>query len=198
MPASGPAVTGWTGTAFAILTSRTGTWAPPSCSSTRYNGMRDCSPAAAPSSSAPGSSPAARPRTSSWCATRIPRTTSPGAPVNQPMAEAHFDGIYAKMLAFWQGHDLYVQDCFAGADPRYQLPIRVVTQFAWHALFARQLFIRPDPMRTDGARPRVHRLLRAAVSGRSRRGRHQLRNLHRHQLHARTSCSSAAPATPAR
>ena len=69
--------------------------------------------------------------------------------VNQPMDEAHFHGIYAKMLAFWQGHDLYVQDCFAGADPRYQMPIRVVTQFAWHSLFARQLFIRPDPMRTE-------------------------------------------------
>lgn len=74
-------------------------------------------------------------------------------PVNQPMDERVFDRLYHKMLAFWQGHDLFVQDCFAGADPRYQLPIRVVTQFAWHALFARQLFIRPDPLATAGHVP---------------------------------------------
>jgi phosphoenolpyruvate carboxykinase (ATP) len=70
-------------------------------------------------------------------------------PVNQPMPPASFDRLYSKMLAYWQGHDLFVQDCFAGADPRYTLPIRVVTQHAWHALFARQLFVRPDPLRTQ-------------------------------------------------
>ena len=70
-------------------------------------------------------------------------------PVNQPMAPASFDRLYSKMLAYWQGHDLFVQDCFAGADPRYTLPIRVITQYAWHALFARQLFVRPDPLRTQ-------------------------------------------------
>ena len=35
--------------------------------------------------------------------------------VNQPISEAHFDRLYARMLAFWQGHDVYVQDCFVGA-----------------------------------------------------------------------------------
>ena len=38
--------------------------------------------------------------------------------VNQPISPAHFDRLYAKMMAFWQGHDVYVQDCFVGADPR--------------------------------------------------------------------------------
>jgi len=69
-------------------------------------------------------------------------------PVNQPMTQAGFDRLYAKMLDYWEGHDLFVQDCFAGADARYTLPIRVVAQYAWHALFARQLFVRPDPGRT--------------------------------------------------
>jgi phosphoenolpyruvate carboxykinase (ATP) len=69
--------------------------------------------------------------------------------VNQPISEENFDRLYANMLAYWQGHDLFVQDCFAGADPRYTLPIRVVTQYAWHALFARQLFVRADRNGTD-------------------------------------------------
>ena len=70
-------------------------------------------------------------------------------PVNQPMAQASFDRLYAKVLAYWQGHDLFVQDCFAGADPRYTLPIRVIAQYAWHALFARQLFVRANPLHTQ-------------------------------------------------
>jgi len=68
--------------------------------------------------------------------------------VNQPISEAHFDRLYSRMLAFWQGHEVYVQDCFVGADPEYTLPVRVVSQLAWHNLFARQLFIRPDPDKT--------------------------------------------------
>jgi phosphoenolpyruvate carboxykinase (ATP) len=68
------------------------------------------------------------------------RTVQWGA-VNQAMTEAHFERLYAKMLAFWQGHDVFVQDCFVGADPDYSLPLRVVTQLAWHNMFARQLFI---------------------------------------------------------
>ena len=74
-------------------------------------------------------------------------------PVNQPLSENHFNRIFSKMLAYWQGHDVYVQDCFVGADPNYSLPLRVITEFAWHNLFARQLFIRPDPAKTEAHVP---------------------------------------------
>src|SRR5690606_37894411 len=37
--------------------------------------------------------------------------------------------------------DIFVQDVFAGADPRYRLSVRVITELAWHSLFARTLFI---------------------------------------------------------
>jgi phosphoenolpyruvate carboxykinase (ATP) len=40
---------------------------------------------------------------------------------------------------------VYVQDCIVGADPEYGMPVRVITQLAWHNLFARQLFIRRAP-----------------------------------------------------
>jgi phosphoenolpyruvate carboxykinase (ATP) len=76
-------------------------------------------------------------------------TTVNWGSVNQPMSEAQFDGLYERMLSAWQGQDAFVQDCFAGADPAYTMPIRVVAQRAWHTLFARQLFIRPDPLKTE-------------------------------------------------
>jgi phosphoenolpyruvate carboxykinase (ATP) len=66
-------------------------------------------------------------------------------PVNQPMSPEHFRLLYGKFLAYLQGRDLFVQDCFAGADPDYRLPIRVITERAWHSLFARQLFVPPAP-----------------------------------------------------
>jgi phosphoenolpyruvate carboxykinase (ATP) len=62
--------------------------------------------------------------------------------VNQPLSEAHFDSLHRRLTAYLHGRDLFVQDVAAGADPRYRLPIRVVSEYAWHSLFARNLFLR--------------------------------------------------------
>ena len=61
--------------------------------------------------------------------------------VNRPMTPDHFATLHADMLAAVKGRELFVLDCFAGADPAYQLPIRVVNELAWQNLFARNLFI---------------------------------------------------------
>jgi phosphoenolpyruvate carboxykinase (ATP) len=65
-------------------------------------------------------------------------------PVNRPFDPARFDALYGRLLAYLQGDDLYVQDCFAGADPAHRIPIRIITEYAWHNLFARQIFVRGD------------------------------------------------------
>jgi phosphoenolpyruvate carboxykinase (ATP) len=62
--------------------------------------------------------------------------------VNQPLSEEHFDSLHRRMTAYLRGRDLFVQDVAAGADPRYRLPLRVVSEYAWHSLFARNLFLR--------------------------------------------------------
>ena len=64
--------------------------------------------------------------------------------VNRPMEPDKFDLLHRRLLAYLQGKDLFVQDCFAGADPAYRLPIRVITETAWHNLFARNMFIQPN------------------------------------------------------
>jgi phosphoenolpyruvate carboxykinase (ATP) len=61
--------------------------------------------------------------------------------VNRPFTPERFDHLYARLLAYLQLKDVYVQDCFAGADPEYRVPIRVITESAWHSLFARNMFI---------------------------------------------------------
>jgi len=65
--------------------------------------------------------------------------------VNKPFDPSGFEHLYRRMLAYFQHKDVYVQDCFAGADPEYRLPVRIVTEFAWHSLFARNLFIQAKP-----------------------------------------------------
>jgi phosphoenolpyruvate carboxykinase (ATP) len=68
--------------------------------------------------------------------------------VNRPVEEANFDALHRDMMAFVQDKELYVLDAWAGADPAYRLPIRVVNEFAWHNLFARNMFIpETDPAR---------------------------------------------------
>ena len=61
--------------------------------------------------------------------------------VNRPMEQDQFDRLHRRLLAYLQGKDLFVQDCFGGADPAYRLPLRVITETAWHNLFARNMFI---------------------------------------------------------
>ena len=61
--------------------------------------------------------------------------------VNRPVDEAKFDLLHRDMMAFLEDKKLYVLDAWAGADPAFRMPIRVVNEFAWHNLFARNMFI---------------------------------------------------------
>jgi phosphoenolpyruvate carboxykinase (ATP) len=61
--------------------------------------------------------------------------------VNRPIEEAVYAELRGRLLGYLQRRDLYVIDGFAGAHPDHRLPLRVVTESAWHALFARSLFI---------------------------------------------------------
>jgi phosphoenolpyruvate carboxykinase (ATP) len=62
--------------------------------------------------------------------------------VNRPFPPARFDALYRRLAAYLQGKELFVQNCHACADPEYRTPVRVITETAWHSLFARNLFRR--------------------------------------------------------
>jgi len=62
---------------------------------------------------------------------------------NRPISAAQFAETYNRMQGYLQGHDLFVQDCYIGADPAYQMPVRIVAELAWHSMFARNMFILP-------------------------------------------------------
>jgi phosphoenolpyruvate carboxykinase (ATP) len=60
---------------------------------------------------------------------------------NRPMAPEKFSNILTRLQAFLQGEELFVQDCYAGADPQYHLPIRIITDTAWQSLFTKNMFL---------------------------------------------------------
>jgi phosphoenolpyruvate carboxykinase (ATP) len=62
--------------------------------------------------------------------------------VNRPLEADKFDGLKHRLCAYLQGKDIFVEDCYAGADKHYRLPIRIVSERATAALFARTMFIR--------------------------------------------------------
>ena len=59
---------------------------------------------------------------------------------NRPMSPDKFTGILTRLQAYLQGEEVFVQDVYAGADPRYRVPFRIITEKAWQSLFARNMF----------------------------------------------------------
>ncbi|WP_309084234.1 phosphoenolpyruvate carboxykinase [Chelativorans sp.] len=62
---------------------------------------------------------------------------------NKPMGREQFDSLYHDFQKHAERLDLFVQDLIGGADPDNALPVRVITEYAWHSLFIRNLLIRP-------------------------------------------------------
>lgn len=68
--------------------------------------------------------------------------------INVRYPEERFETLLKRMTAYLRGKILFVQDCYAGADPEYRQSVRVITEHAWHSLFVRNMFIQQpeDPM----------------------------------------------------
>ena len=76
-------------------------------------------------------------------------------PVNRPIERAQFDVLRARIVERLNSSEVFVFDGYAGADPNYRLQVRVVTELAWHSLFARNMFRRePDGAVLEAFEPR--------------------------------------------
>ncbi|HDZ59039.1 MAG TPA: phosphoenolpyruvate carboxykinase (ATP) [Ignavibacteriales bacterium] len=63
---------------------------------------------------------------------------------NRPFSTEKFNQIMGRVQAYCQDEELFVQDVYAAADPEYKLAVRVITENAWHSLFARNMFLTTD------------------------------------------------------
>jgi phosphoenolpyruvate carboxykinase (ATP) len=73
--------------------------------------------------------------------------------VNRPIQVAQFEGVEARLLSYLQDHEIFIQDCWAGADPDHRVAVRVITETAWHSLFAHNMFIAPTAQELAGFVP---------------------------------------------
>ena len=72
---------------------------------------------------------------------------------NKAISPERYRALYNRMTAYAQRRELFVRDCWAGADPAHRIGVRVVTETAWHNLFARNMFLRPKPDELAGFKP---------------------------------------------
>ncbi len=70
-------------------------------------------------------------------------------PTNQAIDAERFDALWDRVAAYLSEREVYALDCYAGADERYRVPLRVYTELAWHSLFAHHLFITPEQPSPD-------------------------------------------------
>jgi phosphoenolpyruvate carboxykinase (ATP) len=63
-------------------------------------------------------------------------------PQNEEFSVERFDALRKRLIAYLRGKDLFVQDCYVCAHPKYRLPLRIITETAWHSLFTRNMFLR--------------------------------------------------------
>jgi phosphoenolpyruvate carboxykinase (ATP) len=80
--------------------------------------------------------------------------------VNQPIELDKFEALWEKATAYLKDKDVYVSHLKVGADDEYALPVTTVTEFAWHSLFVKNLFVDDNSLHSE--KP-VWRLLNAAT-----------------------------------
>jgi phosphoenolpyruvate carboxykinase (ATP) len=65
--------------------------------------------------------------------------------VNKPFPQDKFDGVYEKVKKYLADKEVFVLDAFVGTHPEYRVPVRVITQYAWHNLFIRTMLLPAKP-----------------------------------------------------
>ncbi|HET9429585.1 MAG TPA: phosphoenolpyruvate carboxykinase (ATP) [Chitinophagaceae bacterium] len=73
---------------------------------------------------------------------------------NIPLEEKYYDIIFNKVIAYLgQLPEIWVRDCYACADPRYRLNIRIINEKPWNNLFAYNMFLRPTEEELEHYKP---------------------------------------------
>lgn len=73
--------------------------------------------------------------------------------VNASFDAEKFDQLYIKMIRYFEGKEIFVRDCYACADWRYRMDIRVINEYAWSNLFVYNMFLRPEDRESKSFSP---------------------------------------------
>ena len=84
---------------------------------------------------------------------------------NTPISQEKYDALRKRFIDHMNAREVYVQDAFVGADPRYRRSVRAYTETAWASIFVDNLFIRPTQEELDRLRAQFHDHRRAQLQG---------------------------------
>lgn len=73
---------------------------------------------------------------------------------NQPLSEEAYERVKRKVMDHLASREIYVQDCYVSQDPNYRRNVRVITEQAYHSLFARTMFVPSTPL-SEGETPEM-------------------------------------------
>lgn len=66
--------------------------------------------------------------------------------INQPISSEKFDALWQRVeAAFWAKDAVFISYLQVGAEKKFSLPVKVMTELAWHNIFTQNLFIHPSP-----------------------------------------------------
>ena len=64
--------------------------------------------------------------------------------INIPFEPEKFDQLYGRVVEYLGGKEIFVRDCYAGADEQYRTNIRVINEYPWSNMFSYNMFLRPE------------------------------------------------------
>lgn len=73
--------------------------------------------------------------------------------INIPFPTDMFNSLYDKMMDYLSEKEIYVRDCYACADEKYRLNIRVINEYPWSNMFAYNMFLRPTESELENFDP---------------------------------------------
>ena len=69
--------------------------------------------------------------------------------VNRPFDQDKFSVLWRKVEDYLSEKDTFVSDLHVGEHSEFYVPVTIKTEWAWHNLFGRQMFIRPNEFNTN-------------------------------------------------
>ena len=108
------------------------------------------------SSCAPARTPAARPRTSTSSTSPTSHDEVWWGGFNQPISEERYDALKAQFMDHMNKREVFVQEGFVGADPRYRRALRAYTETAWASIFCGQPLHPPRGRRSGRLQAELH------------------------------------------
>lgn len=73
--------------------------------------------------------------------------------INKPILPMYYQQLRSKLVEYLSNAELYVRDAYACSDEKYRLPLRLVAEYPWSAMFAHNMFLRPSTNEILNANP---------------------------------------------